>query len=113
MLRKSNLHRSYIESKSEEELENDSSHALIAHELHEMLFEAIDSLPEQYREIFDLSFESGLKNAEIAKMLGLAEVTVKKRKAKLLAMLHDKLGGLLDEKSIIMLLTIPAGAIAG
>ena len=78
-----------------------------------MLFEAIDSLPEQYREIFDLSFESGLKNAEIAKMLGLAEVTVKKRKAKLLAMLHDKLGGLLDEKSIIMLLTIPAGAIAG
>ncbi|MCM1051385.1 MAG: sigma-70 family RNA polymerase sigma factor [Paenibacillus sp.] len=113
VLRKSNLQRSYLESKTTEELENDSSHALIAHELHEMLFEAIDSLPEKYREIFDLSFESGLKNAEIASMLGLAEVTVKKRKAKLLSILHDKLGGLLDEKSIAVLLTIHAGAIAG
>lgn len=113
VLRKSSLHRSYLESRTAEEIDNDSSHALIAHELHEMLFEAIDSLPEKYREIFDLSFESGLKNVEIAKMLGLAEVTVKKRKARLLSILHEKLGGLLDEKSIIMLLTIHAGAIAG
>ncbi len=34
----------------------------------------------------------GLRNAEIAERLGVAEITVKKRKARMLAMLRERLG---------------------
>lgn len=113
VLRKSTLHRSYLDnSPGPEAIEDDCSYALIEHELHEMLFEAIDSLPKKYREIFDLSFEAGLKNSEAARRLGIAEITFKKRKARLLSLLHGRLGGLLDKKSIIMILSVGIGRIA-
>jgi len=113
VLRKSSLHRSYLENSPEPEVsEDDCSYALIEHELHEMLFEAIDSLPKKYREIFDLSFEAGLKNSEAASRLGIAEITFKKRKARLLSLLHGRLGGLLDKKSIVMILTAGIGQLS-
>lgn len=56
------------------------------------LYRAIDSLPEDMRELLQLSFVEGLKNAEIAEKLGLAEITVKKRKARLLTLLRSRLG---------------------
>ena len=39
-----------------------------------------------------MSFIEGLRNAEIAERLGVAEITVKKRKARMLAMLRERLG---------------------
>ena len=78
---------------------------MIEHEVHQMLYDAIESLPDKYRQIFELSFKQGLKNTEIAAMLGVAEITVKKRKADMISMLRDKLGGLLDEKTILLLLS--------
>ncbi|WP_300933507.1 sigma factor-like helix-turn-helix DNA-binding protein, partial [uncultured Duncaniella sp.] len=56
-----------------------------------------------YRDVFDLSFEQGLKNAEIAHLLDIAEITVKKRKERLLNMLRAKLGGI-SEMELMMLL---------
>lgn len=53
---------------------------------------AIDSLPEKYREIVTLSFEQGMKNAEVAACLGLTEIGVKKRKAKMIELLRQRLG---------------------
>ena len=41
-----------------------------------------------------MSFKEGLKNTEIAQHLGLAEITVKKHKAKSLAALREKLDGI-------------------
>lgn len=105
VLRKNSRHKNYIDNLEQEDTENDCSHALIEHEVHELLFNAIDGLSDKYREIFQLSFESGLKNSEVANILGIAEITVKKRKASLIAHLQDKLGGILDEKSIIVILT--------
>lgn len=55
------------------------------------LYTAIDALPPDMRELLDLSFEKGLKNSEIAERLGVAEITVKKRKARLLLLLRHSL----------------------
>lgn len=75
-----------------EEVERDISYELIRQETLDRLFAAIDSLPEQYREIFELNFEQGLKNQEIARLLDVAEITVKKRKARMIEMLRGLLG---------------------
>lgn len=39
-----------------------------------------------------MSYREGLKNAEIAARLGIAEITVKKKKAKNLALLSSRMG---------------------
>ncbi|WP_302574873.1 RNA polymerase sigma factor [uncultured Duncaniella sp.] len=113
ILRKSSRHLTYIEKSEKADIQDDCSYALIEHEIHEMLFDAIESLPEKFRKIFELSFEAGLKNAEIAKILGIAEITVKKRKAALITHLHNRLGGIFDEKSILLLISTHIANIAG
>ncbi len=40
-----------------------------------------------------MSFEQGMRNGEIARLLDVAEITVKKRKERLLSMLRARLGG--------------------
>ena len=69
-----------------------------------LLYEAINTLPEKYRTIFELSFEKGLKNAEIAQQLHVAEITVKKQKGRLIELLREKLKGKMDEASLGLLL---------
>lgn len=65
------------------------------------LFNAISSLPEEYRRIFHLSFEEGLKNRQIAEMLGVAEITIKKRKARMIEHLRKIFG---NDPYILLLL---------
>lgn len=75
----------------EEYVEPDVSYAIMHQETFDELFAAIDSLPPEYREIFELNFEQGLKNQEIARLIDVAEITVKKRKARMLEMLRARL----------------------
>jgi RNA polymerase sigma-70 factor (family 1) len=67
------------------------SNSIIDQETINILYKAIDSLPEKYRIIFEKSFLDGLKNVEIAKELGLSNSSVEKRKAKALDMIREKL----------------------
>ena len=67
------------------------------------LYRAIDDLPSDMRELLELSFEKGLKNSEIAARLGVAEITVKKRKARLILMLRKSL----PDSAWILLLLMP------
>ena len=85
--------------------EPDITHALIEHETLDALYAAIKSLPPNYRELLSMSFEEGLKNAEIAARLGVSEITVKKRKARMLEMLRSRLGGEIDLLTITILLS--------
>ncbi len=78
--------------------------ARIEQDVYTQLFTAIDSLPDKYRELFELSFSKGLKNAEIAQLLDIAEITVKKRKAKMLALIRQQLNLNIDETLLIILL---------
>ncbi len=104
-LRKLSAMRHYTEAKSEEEHTADATRALIEHETLDSLYAAIAKLPEDYRTLLKLSFEDGLKNAEIAAALGVAEITVKKRKVKLLEMLRRNMTDDLDLTTIALLLT--------
>lgn len=90
--RKLNSHLNFIKSDSNIQFDDDISVAMISQETFDMLYAAIDALPDRYREIFTLSFEKGLKTAEIASLIGLSEIGVKKRKARMLDMLRVKLG---------------------
>lgn len=88
-----------------ERAEEDASRAMIEHEMLDALYAAIEELPTEYRTLLRMSFEEGLKNAEIARRLGVAEITVKKRKAKMLEILRGKLGDKMDVVVITFLLS--------
>ena len=77
---------------------------LIEQETMNAFFSAIASLPDRYREIVELSFEQGLKNEEVARMLDITEVAVRKRKKRLIEILREKLGGHTDTHLIVTLL---------
>ena len=66
------------------QLENEAffANTVIDQETQLLLFNAIHSLPDRERQIFELSFIEGLKNIEIAEQLGVSDSTVKKAKAK-------------------------------
>lgn len=72
-------------------ISNDILNDYIELETRNRLYNAIDFLPADLKQIFFLSFEEGLKNPEIAKKLNIAEITVKKRKARLLERLRKML----------------------
>ncbi len=61
---------------------------IIEQETLSLLHEAINSLPEKYAILFRLSYVEGLKNGEIADILKVSEITVKKQKARLLELLR-------------------------
>lgn len=86
ILRKNNAQRNYV--KNLDLSEQDITASLIEQETIRRLFVAIDALPEHIRQVFDLSFEEGLKNQEIARLLGITESAVKKRKARMIELLR-------------------------
>ena len=88
-----------------EKIEHDHSYWLMRQEALDTLFAAIERLPEQYKEIFSLNFEQGLKNQEIARLLDVAEITVKKRKARMLELLRSYLGPDADVLIMLYLMT--------
>lgn len=102
ILRKDSSHNNYL--KQFDLSEKDILASLIERETMRRLFIAIDSLPEQLRRIFDMSFEEGLKNREIAAMLGISESAVKKRKARMLSLLRDAIGP--DEETAVIALLV-------
>lgn len=104
-LRKLSAMRNYTDAGDTELQEADATRAMIEHETLDSLYAAIENLPPDYRTLLRMSFEEGLKNAEIAAALGIAEITVKKRKVKLLEMLRRSMGGETDLAAIALLLS--------
>ncbi len=105
LLRKQQSHRNYL-SQSFDESE-DLSNAIIRQETLDRLSEAINSLSEPLREIYHLSFEEGLKNAEVASRLGISESLVKKRKTRMIRELRNKMG--VTTPVLMMLLMMKLG----
>lgn len=87
ILRKQMAQENYLSTYEVEDFQN----CFLEQEVLDLLFDSINSLPEKYRRIFDLSFEQGLKNAEIAALLNVSESAVKKQKAHLIQQLRDDL----------------------
>jgi len=101
ILRRHQVHEKYI-SQPDETHSPDSSLAYIEQETLDLLYAAIDQLPEKYRAIFELSFEQGLSNPEIADLLHLSVSGVKKQKSKMLNHLRANL----PKDALVLLLGI-------
>ena len=82
ILRKKNAQLNYL--KNFEESDTDITHKIIEEETFRILMETISALRPEQREMLNMSYFEGLKNAEIAQRLGISESAVKKRKAKLI-----------------------------
>ncbi len=63
---------------------------IIEQETLSLLHQAISSLPEKYATLFRLRYLQGLKHSEIADILNLSEITVKKQQSRLLELLRAK-----------------------
>lgn len=83
-------------------LADDASIDFIRHETLSLLYNAIEGLPPRLYSIFEMSFENGMKNAEIAEALGVSVATVKKDKAKLISILRDNV----SEATMLLLVQI-------
>lgn len=108
MIRKAENNGIYIEKvKTDGEWSDDDvSLDIVEQETVDIIYTAVQSLPEIYRQIFELSFEQALRNSEVAEQLAIAEITVKKRKARLLELLRQRLGRSISEEYILMLLSM-------
>lgn len=76
-----------VSTEASEDLQLD----LIEQETLANLFQAIDALPEELRQIFELNFEQGLTISEVAQHLNVSESTVKRRKQLLIDSLRKDL----------------------
>lgn len=102
ILRKVDSHQNYL-SEQEKEYECEESAAIIEQETLDRLHDAINELPEKYRQIFNLDYEQGLKHSEIAHLLGISIDGVTKRKAKMISLLREKFK---DDKQMLLFVTL-------
>ncbi|MCM1077094.1 MAG: sigma-70 family RNA polymerase sigma factor [Bacteroides sp.] len=91
MLRKQQSQNNYLGSGTTDEATDELDVAILEQEMLDSLYSAIESLPLRYREVLRMSYFDGLKNAEIATRMGVAEITVKKWKAEILVRLRVKM----------------------
>lgn len=80
--------------------------SIIEQETLDILFKTIESLPEKYRTIVEMSFIENLKIKEIADTLNLSESTIEKRKAKALDLVREKLTEIYGDSLFVTLLMI-------
>ena len=105
ILRKVGSHQNYL-SELEEGYEEELSAAIIEQETLDRLHEAINELPEKYRQLFDLSYEQGLRHAEVAHLLGITIDGVQKRRAKMISLLREKFKNDMDMLIFIAMLNL-------
>lgn len=89
ILRRSRAQENYLaeQNDADADLVND----FIREEVLNQLYNAIRELSAEHRRLFELSYEQGLKNAEVAALLRVSESTVTKRKAQTIELLRAAL----------------------
>ena len=89
--RRAQTHKDYAERSNDDPLVESVETVIIEHEVFETLSQVVATLTDRERELFRLCYDLGMRNADIAERLGVAEITVKKQKASLLATLRHRL----------------------
>lgn len=82
------LHLKDLVNLSDQQHQDHYFREIIEGQLFSRIHEEIEKLPPHVREVFKLSYIEGLKNAEIAKTLGIKDASVRVRKAEALRMLR-------------------------
>ena len=106
VLRKHYSRQNYL--REQVDMEEDVNRAIIEQETIDLLYDAISRLPDDLHTVFTLSFEQGLKNAEVGQRMGISESAVKKKKAKMIQLLRDYFAG--NEKVLVLLAIITSSA---
>lgn len=103
IFRKNERHNSFVshERYIQDKLSDTLMDEFVLQETLDRLYAAIDRLPKELRELFDMSFEQGMKNKDIAQLLRLSPETIKKRKARLISLLRQHFSG--DEHVLFLL----------
>ncbi len=102
ILRRQVAQENYLSRQEEDDYQN----SVLEQDVLDLLFESIRALPERYQHLFDLSFEKGLKNAEIAALLNVSESAVKKQKANLIKQLRNELVRRTGDDYLVLLLLL-------
>lgn len=91
VLRHEDVRNRYVEDSlaNEDETSEDLQMEIIRQETLNNLFQAIDRLPDELRQIFEFHLEQGMTIAEVASRLNISEATVKRRKQQLIEHLRD------------------------
>lgn len=97
--RKYNSQKNYVLEQNH--FEDDISHTIIEQETMDLLYDALQYLPNDLRQVFHLSFERGMKNAEVGKLMGISESGAKKKKAKMIQLLRERFSG--NEKILVLI----------
>lgn len=109
MLRKASHGQQYIDhALLSDDVEEDVSLAIIYNDTLSAIYSVVESLPDHYRKVFELSFEKGMTNPDIAEALCVAEVTVRKRKARLIELIRLRLGRDVTENYILAMVSAAA-----
>ena len=90
-------------SEQDEDFEQEFTAAMIEQETLDRLHDAIRQLPEKYRQLFDLSYEQGLRHAEVARLLGITIDGVQKRRAKMISLLRNSFR---DDHQMLLFISI-------
>ena len=102
ILRKVDSRQNYL-SEQDEDFEQEFTAAMIEQETLDRLHDAIRQLPEKYRQLFDLSYEQGLRHAEVARLLGITIDGVQKRRAKMISLLRNSFR---DDHQMLLFISI-------
>lgn len=105
VLRKAGSRQNYV-LMPKEEIEQEYSASMIEQETIEMLHAAIRELPEKYQQLFELNYEQGLKNEEVARLLDISINGFNKRKSKMISLLREKFK---DNELMQLLITVMLG----
>jgi RNA polymerase sigma-70 factor (ECF subfamily) len=103
LLRKTKRQDNYVSQQNV--VEEEISAGMIEQETIDIMRQAINELPEKYRQIFELYYEKGLKMREVADLLDITFETLKKRKAKMFSILRERFK---DNGTVLQLLFILA-----
>ena len=104
ILRKTKLEHDY--AAQQKDIEDEIAAGMIEQETIDLLHKAIEELPEQYRQIFELNYEQGMKMKEVADALNITFEALKKRKIKTFALLRDKFKVHMPMHALLYIITL-------
>lgn len=104
VLRKTKRENDY--ASQQEDVEDEISAGIIEQETIDLFRKAIDELPEEYQQIFQLNYEQGLKMKEVAEALNITFEALKKRKIKMFAILREKFKDNMAMQALLYIITL-------
>jgi RNA polymerase sigma factor (sigma-70 family) len=96
-IKSQSIHIERLEQKAQEELVDNSVNTYRQEQVYESLHEALDSLPDIYRDVLTLHYLGGISGEQIARILSLPHSTVRQRLSRARTQLREELLAMISE----------------